>query len=118
MKYTFLFVGFLLASMACQPSDPAGTQTKDQVDLSTYWGENPWPEIRKKRINQLLPEALKNAQIDSWLVICRENYNDPIATHVGGENASGTAAFLFYNDTEGFHSLAFSPEGKLLPWKI
>jgi len=112
MKYTFLFVGFLLASMACQPSDPAGTQTKDQVDLSTYWGENPWPEIRKKRINQLLPEALKNAQIDSWLVICRENYNDPIATHVGGENASGTAAFLFYNDAEGFHSLAFSPEGE------
>ncbi|MFN5331791.1 MAG: aminopeptidase P family protein, partial [Bacteroidota bacterium] len=112
MKYTFLFVGFLLACMACQPSDPASTQTKDQIDLSTYWGENPWPEIRKKRINQLLPEALKNAQIDSWLVICRENYNDPIATHVGGENASGTAAFLFYNDQEGFHSLAFSPDGE------
>ena len=47
-----------------------------------------------------------------WLAVCRENYNDPIATHVGGENASGTAAFLFYNDESGFHSLVFSPEGE------
>ncbi|WP_332911653.1 hypothetical protein [Algoriphagus boritolerans] len=55
---------------------------------------------------------MKNAGIDAWLVICRENYNDPIATHVGGENASGTAAFLFYTDSAGFHSLVFSPEGE------
>jgi hypothetical protein len=31
---------------------------------------------------------------------------------VGGENASGTAAFLFFNDESGFHSLVFSPEGE------
>ncbi len=96
---------------ACQPAEKAETTT-EIIDPATLWGENPWPEIRKKRINQLLPEALKNANVDLWLVLCQENYNDPIATHVGGENASGTAAFLFFNDESGFHSLVFSPEGE------
>jgi Xaa-Pro dipeptidase len=45
-------------------------------------------------------------------VVCRENNNDPIADHVGGENAGGTAVFLFYNDADGFHSLVFSPSGE------
>lgn len=89
------------------------TQTTEKtIDPSSFWGENPWPEIRKQRINTLLPEALKAAKVDAWLVICRENNNDPIADHIGGENAGGTAAFLFYNDSEGFHSKVFSPEGE------
>ena len=111
MRHTLLLLCLLVACWACQP---ASTSTSDAqaIDPVTYWGENPWPEIRKKRITQLLPNALKNAGVASWLVVCRENYNDPIATHVGGENASGTAAFLFYTDETGFHSLAFSPEGE------
>jgi Xaa-Pro aminopeptidase len=88
------------------------TTNESKIDLETYWGENPWPEIRKKRINQLLPKALEAANVNAWLVICRENNNDPIADHIGGENAGGTAVFLFYNDAEGFHSLVFSPSGE------
>jgi Xaa-Pro dipeptidase len=107
---TFLF-GILAFLWACQPAEKTAPET-EKINPATYWGENLWPEIRKKRINQLLPDALKNAGVDAWLVICRENYNDPLATHVGGENASGTAAFLFYNDRSGFHSLVFSPEGE------
>ncbi|MFY0602862.1 MAG: aminopeptidase P family protein [Flavobacteriaceae bacterium] len=82
------------------------------IDPVAYWGENPWPEIRKKRINQLLPKALEAAKVDAWLVICRENNNDPLADHIGGENAGGTAVFLFYNDAKGFHSMVFSPSGE------
>ncbi|MDP4657588.1 MAG: aminopeptidase P family protein [Algoriphagus sp.] len=111
MRLSILLLGIVLLSWACTPS-PTTESAQEKIDPITYWGENPWPEIRKKRINQLLPEALKNADVASWLVVCRENYNDPIATHVGGENASGTAAFLFYTDETGFHSLAFSPEGE------
>ena len=111
MKKTLFFFSLLGIFWACQPAEQAETNP-EKIDPTTYWGENPWPEIRKKRINQLLPEALKNANMDVWLVVCRENYNDPIATHVGGENASGTAAFLFFNDESGFHSLVFSPEGE------
>lgn len=96
----------LLFVMSCMAPEKA------EIDLDAYWGENPWPEIRIKRINQLLPKALMAAQVDAWMVICRENNNDPMADHIGGENAGGTAAFLFYNDAEGFHSKVFSPSGE------
>lgn len=46
------------------------------------------------------------------MLIARENNNDPLADHVGAENAGGTAAFLFYNDSHGFHSVVFSPSGE------
>tara|TARA_R110000787_G_scaffold70646_15_gene157127 strand:- start:17482 stop:18813 length:1332 start_codon:yes stop_codon:yes gene_type:complete len=109
MKNTyFLLIISLLFLSSCNPSKAKESTT----DLATYWGENPWTEIRKKRIKELLPNALKEANVDVWFVICRENNNDPIADHVGGENAGGTAAFLFYNDTEGFHSIVFSPSGE------
>ena len=76
------------------------------------WGPDPWPEIRKERINKLLPEAMKAAGVDAWITICRENNNDPLADHIGGENASGTAVFLFYLDDNGFTSKVFSPIGE------
>lgn len=76
------------------------------------WGENPWPEIRKERISTLLPPAMEAANVDAWFVICRENNNDPISDHIGGENAGGTAVFLFYIDENGFTSKVYSPSGE------
>ena len=108
MKIKIILSLFILVLISCN-------QQKEEVSKINpveYWGENPWPEIRKKRINTLLPNALKEANIDCWMVICRENNNDPLADHVGGENAGGTAAFLFYNDDNGFHSKVFSPSGE------
>ena len=100
---------FLLC--ACAENEAKDIATSN-INPETYWGESPWPEIRKERINTLLPNALKVAEVDCWLVICRENNNDPIADHIGGENAGGTAVFLFYNDENGFHSKVFSPSGE------
>jgi len=77
-----------------------------------FSGPSPWPEIRKERIATLLPLALQTAKVDAWLVICRENNNDPLADHVGCENAGQTAVFLFYNHKDVFHSMAFSPAGE------
>jgi Xaa-Pro dipeptidase len=74
--------------------------------------ENPWPAIRKQRIELLLPQAMKVSGTDCWIVICRENDNDPLAIHVGGENAGGTAAFLFFLDNEDVKSFAVSPAGE------
>jgi Xaa-Pro aminopeptidase len=76
--------------------------------------KNPWQQIRKERINKLLPEAMKHADVDSWLVVCRENDNDPLAMHVGGENAGGTAAFLFILQNDKIKSIAISPEGEAI----
>ena len=97
-----------IMSLSCSET----TAVVESVNPDTYWGDNPWPEIRKERINKLLPQALNVTNVECWLVICRENNNDPIADHIGGENAGGTAVFLFYNDDEGFHSLVFSPSGE------
>lgn len=80
--------------------------------LAEFAEPSPWPDIRKKRINTLLPQALKSAKVDAWLIICRENNNDPLAEHVGCENAGQTAVFLFYHHAKRFHSMAFSPAGE------
>lgn len=55
---------------------------------------------------------MKAASVDAWIIICRENNNDPIAHHIGGENAGGTALFLFYLEGDNVKSIAFSPIGE------
>lgn len=53
---------------------------------------------------------MRRADVDAWVVLARENANDPIAAHVGAENAGGLAAFLFFVDDAGsLSSLAVSP---------
>jgi Xaa-Pro aminopeptidase len=111
MKNILLIVVLLVITFSCNEIKEKET-TSNSINLEEIWGDNPWPDIRKKRINKLLPQALNAAAVDCWLVICRENNNDPIAEHIGGENAGGTAVFMFYNDEEGFHSLVFSPSGE------
>ncbi len=80
---------------------------------------NPWPEIRKERITRLLGPAMARAGVEAWAVFVRENLNDPLALHVGGENAGGQAVFLFFRedgptagDPPQVRSLAFSPAGE------
>jgi Xaa-Pro aminopeptidase len=54
---------------------------------------------------------MQRADVDAWIVLGRENANDPIAAHVGAENAGGLAAFMFFADEAGnLESLAISPE--------
>jgi Xaa-Pro dipeptidase len=102
----------LLIFQSC--TSPINTKVKEvsKVNPSELWSKNPWPEIRKERIAKLLPEAMNASGVACWISICRENNNDPIASHIGGENASGSAIILFYLDQEGFHSLVFSPDGE------
>ncbi|WP_257459787.1 M24 family metallopeptidase [Archangium lipolyticum] len=71
-----------------------------------------WQRIRKARIQQLLPAAMERAQVDAWVVLCRENDNDPLAAHIGCENAGSPAAFLFLKQKGGVRSIALSPSGE------
>jgi len=73
---------------------------------------NPWSQIRHQRIKSLLPEAMSRADVDLWLTVCRENDNDPLAMHVGGENAGRPAAFMFFLEEDTVRSLAISPVGE------
>jgi Xaa-Pro aminopeptidase len=111
-KSFFLLVVCFTVLCSCNKETDKLQNVSVNINPSEFWGENPWPEIRKERINKLLPTALKTAEVDVWLIVCRENNNDPIADHIGGENAGGEAVFLFYNDINGFHSIVFSPIGE------
>ncbi|KPJ81253.1 MAG: peptidase M24 [Gemmatimonas sp. SG8_23] len=92
---------------ACAPSEPSPT------DAERPFPEDPdlWPSVRAERIATLLGPAMRRAGVDAWIVLGRENANDPIAAHVGAENAGGLAAFLFFANADGgLESLAISPE--------
>ncbi len=88
------------------------SQASEQGKKFLGYEKNPWPEIRRQRIQQLLPAAMQRAEVDAWMVICRENNNDPLAVHVGGENAGGTAVFLFLRSESGIRSIVLSPSGE------
>jgi len=78
---------------------------------SPFQGD-PWPDIRTERINTLLPNAMRDNAMDAWMILCRENNNDPMAEHVGCENAGGTAAFMFFLEDDKLTSIAISPSGE------
>ncbi|MCH7955708.1 MAG: aminopeptidase P family protein, partial [Candidatus Marinimicrobia bacterium] len=96
----------LLTFAACEQG------REERVELPFPPSDNPWVEIRAERLERLLPLAMQRAGIDVWLVICRENDNDPLAAHIGCENAGGTAAFMFFLDGDKVTSLVYSPEGE------
>jgi Xaa-Pro aminopeptidase len=73
---------------------------------------NPWPRLRQERIARLLPAAMERAGVDAWVLVCRENDNDPLAEHVGCENAGAPAAFVFLRGAGGLRSVALSPAGE------
>nr|WP_083217779.1 M24 family metallopeptidase [Kangiella sediminilitoris] len=110
-KLTTLFLSFITGLLVLGQSAVAGD------DKEMFSGPSPWPEIRKERIKKLLPNALEAANVDVWVTLCRENNNDPLADHIGCENAGAPAAYLFYlSESEGgsseFHSLVFSPSSE------
>ncbi|MFQ5797105.1 MAG: M24 family metallopeptidase [Bacteroidota bacterium] len=105
MKTAFVRIAVIVAACGIICPQAAFTQQFDPRN-------NPWPEIRKARIEKLLPQAMERAGIEAWVIICRENNNDPLALHVGAENAGGTAAFLFFLQSGRVKSVAISPVGE------
>ena len=80
--------------------------------VNPFIGPNPWPGIRRKRIKTLLPKAMELSGVDAWVVVCRENANDTLAIHVGGENAGGTMGIVFHYFDGVVSSTGFSPWGE------
>jgi Xaa-Pro aminopeptidase len=115
MKNTFLILFLLFLTFSCQK--PETEEIATEKITNPFTGKNPWPEIRKKRITQLLPQAMDRAKIDAWMVICRENNNDPMALHVGGENAGGTSFYIFYRSDKNVKSVVFCSFGEVTALK-
>lgn len=51
--------------------------------------------IQRERINQLLPQVMKEQGVDMWLVFTRENAEDPILPTIGIEHIVARGAFIF-----------------------
>lgn len=79
-----------------------------------FTGPSPWPEIRRERITRLLPAAMREANVDIWVTFVRENANDPLALHVGGENAGAPAAVMFFRNGDALRSLIISGFGEAI----
>lgn len=77
-----------------------------------FSGLNPWPDIRSERIQSLLPAAMARADVDAWAILCRSNNNDPLARHVGCENAVAPAVYLFERVDGGVQSTVFTAPGE------
>ena len=41
------------------------TAQKENFDTKSYWGEDHWPEIRRQRLDKLLPMAIKEAIVNA-----------------------------------------------------
>jgi len=78
-----------------------GAQGVAPAAAGEFSGPTPWPAIRKERIARLLPAAMRDANVQAWVTFLRENANDPLALHVGGENAGAPSAVLFIATREG-----------------
>lgn len=106
MHRTLILLIAPLLLISCHSDKP---ETANPFD-----GPNPWPDIRKERIATLLPAAMERAGVDAWAVLCRSNNNDPLARHVGCENAVAPAVFFFELRDVSVYSIAFSPPGEAI----
>ena len=57
---------------------------------------------------------MREAGIDAWVTFLRENANDPLALHVGGENAGAPAAVMFFRTASGVRSVMLTGFGEAI----
>ena len=89
------------------------TRRIEQLAAELRTGD-PWPAIRRERIRTLLPRAMDGAKVDAWVLFCRENHNDPLAKHVGGEHAGRLTVFLFFRTADSVKSVALAPASEAI----
>jgi len=108
-----LFAIYACQSQTTSNDDPlAGYEWRYTSDELRFDGPSPWPGIRKERIQTLLPVAMERAGVDGWAIVCRSNDNDPLARHVGCENAVSPAVVYFEKRGDEVYSIIFSPPGE------
>jgi Xaa-Pro aminopeptidase len=100
---SLLFIS--ITGWSCSPESEKSTD-------NPFAGQNPWPDIRQERIQTLLPQAMERSGVDAWAVLCRSNNNDPLARHIGCENAVSPAVFLFELRDDAVFSTVFTPPGE------
>lgn len=98
-------------------AEPTGAQSVTRAEARgefDFTGPSPWPGIRQGRIRALLPAAMQAANVDAWVTLVRENANDPLALHVGGENAGALSAILFLREGASVRSVILAGFGEAI----
>ena len=72
-------------------------------------------EIIKKKINLMVPVALKEFNIDCWLTLTRESAIDPIGYDLCASGAVARMAIIFYLEKGEFHKLAIAASYDITP---
>src|SRR5262249_40319091 len=93
-----VLVALSLGQVLPRRPTPAPTPVPDTVPLMVH--------ARRDRIDRYLLQAMRRANVDSWLVVSREGAVDPLAFDVGAEKAVGRAACLFVDRGEKLESVA------------
>ncbi|MCZ6695720.1 MAG: M24 family metallopeptidase [Acidobacteria bacterium] len=78
------------------------------VSAGSPEGEVDHEKIRRDRIKLLLPEIMKEQNIDAWLTFTRENTPDPILPIIGIDHIVARGAFIFARDGKEFRSIAIA----------
>ncbi|AJP71651.1 M24 family metallopeptidase [Sphingomonas hengshuiensis] len=83
----------LFAPLALAIALAAGAQPANAQEAKRRWDE--LCQIRKDKLDTILPEAMRENGIDMWLVAMREGHDDPNAAMLGGGYTSDIGYFVF-----------------------
>lgn len=97
-----------------RPDVGVSTATRAATNVASFSGPNPWPAIRQERIRTLLPAAMRETGIDAWVSLFRENANDPLALHLGGENAGAPSAVIVTRQGDAVRTVMLSGFGEAI----
>ncbi|MGA0919077.1 MAG: alpha/beta fold hydrolase [Gemmatimonadaceae bacterium] len=97
-----------------RPAGGASLATEASSAVATFSGPSPWPAIRQERIRTLLPAAMRETGIDAWVSLFRENANDPLALHLGGENAGAPSAVIVTRQGDGVRTVMLAGFGEAI----
>lgn len=97
-----------------RPDSGPSAATGAFADAVGFSGPNPWPAIRQERIRTLLPAAMRETGVDAWVSLFRENANDPLALHLGGENAGAPSAVIVTRQGDGVRTVMLSGFGEAI----
>lgn len=73
--------------------------------------------IQQERINQLLPQIMKEQEVDMWLVFARENADDPILPTIGIKHIVARGAFIFSLKNGNYKKIAIAASYDVSPIK-
>lgn len=103
-----------LCIIASVSADRLPAQRAEPIGAFDFTGASPWPAIRQERIRSLLPDAMRAANVDAWVTLVRENANDPLALHVGGENAGALSAIVYFRNGASVRSVILAGFGEAI----